>query len=127
MLGGVELDGAVAVSVSRDDELAADVDVARRELRVVVGQAVVHVHNRRGHIARGGVRDEARSESRILRIAIDRRCRLGHSKSLGDGRDDVDGHGRRERQVRLILNHFDVETRRGERASDGLRNIALRR
>ena len=37
----VELHRAVAASVSRDDELAAHVDVASGQLRVVVGQSVV--------------------------------------------------------------------------------------
>ena len=66
LLRGVNLHRAMTLPIARDDDLSAHVDAARRELRVVGRQPVVHIDDRRGDIARRRVGDEPGPSSGLL-------------------------------------------------------------
>ena len=68
--GDLRLDAAPAPAVAREDDLAFDVDAKLRELLVVFGRAVVHVHEIGGDVAVGGVGVERRQLSGIARVRI---------------------------------------------------------
>ena len=61
---------APAPAVAREHDLALDVDTKLRELLVVFGHAVVHVHEVGGHVTVGGVGVEGRQLSGVTRVGI---------------------------------------------------------
>ena len=114
LLRRVNLHRAMASAVARDDDLAAHVDAARRELLVVGRKPVVRVDDRRGDVAGRRIGDEPGQELGVARVRIERRWRLGNSEALRTGATRSTAMDFGNERYELVLEHVHVESGIGQ-------------